>query len=383
MPYYLIQGTGKHMKKNIRKVFNISDPYNIDKSNSSFLAALKEIGEDFYKKSDTYKNIINSYQFQFSDLKSIEDISKIPPIPTAYFKRNNCSIDYSSVIEVTSSGTSGKASRVSYSFFDLFQMLKMSIFIGLKHKLFSLKSTHYVILGYQPTKENQMVISKTAYLSTLYALPISRRYALNYKKGGYQLDLDALIERLVHLSKQKLPVRIVGFPSYTYFLLDEMEKRNQLAILPKGSKILFGGGWKQFSGDEVSKEEMNQKIERVLGIKKEEVLEFFGAAEHPVLYHSCKNHHFHVPTYARIIIRDVKTLEPVDYGEVGLLNLITPVHSSIPLMSILTDDLAVLRKGSECGCGIQSDTVEILGRVGVQDVKTCSAGAKEYLDGGK
>ena len=150
--------------------------------------------------------------------------------------------------------------------------------------------------------------------------------------------------------------------------------------LHKDSKVLLGGGWKQFYTEKVDKDTLYALIEEVLGIKTENCREFFAAAEHPIVYCDCKNHHFHVPIYSRVIIRDVNTLQPVKNGEIGLINLLTPMIDSMPLISVMTDDLGVLHDGAECGCGIKAPYFEILGRVGVQDIKTCAAGAAQLLD---
>ena len=101
--------------------------------------------------------------------------------------------------------------------------------------------------------------------------------------------------------------------------------------------------------------------------------------EHPILYCDCKRHHFHVPAYSRVVIRDVHTLEPVPNGIPGLVNLITPMVRGTPILSVMTDDLGILHDGESCGCGISSPYLEILGRVGLKDIKTCAAGAAELL----
>ena len=116
-----------------------------------------------------------------------------------------------------------------------------------------------------------------------------------------------------------------------------------------------------------------------MGIPQEHCIDFFGAVEHPILYCDCPNHHFHIPVYSRVIIRDVKTLEPVGYGRPGILNLLTPLMRSMPLHSIMTDDLAILHQGEECGCGNPAPYFELLGRAGLYDVKTCAAGAAQFL----
>ena len=105
--------------------------------------------------------------------------------------------------------------------------------------------------------------------------------------------------------------------------------------------------------------------------------------EHPIFYNACKHHHFHIPIYARVIIRDVNTLEPLPMGRIGLVNLITPLMNATPTTSVMTDDLGYLTPGEECGCGISSPYLTLLGRVGLSDIQTCAAGASQILGKGE
>lgn len=70
------------------------------------------------------------------------------------------------------------------------------------------------------------MISKTAFLSSFYAPPLAHTYALKYRDGAYHADLDGVRKRMEELRRQRRPVRIIGFPAYLYFLLEEMKKRN-------------------------------------------------------------------------------------------------------------------------------------------------------------
>ena len=89
-------------------------------------------------------------------------------------------------------------------------------------------------------------------------------------------------------------------------------------------------------------------------IERENCLEFFSAVEHPLPYCKCKNGHFHVPAYSRVLIRNTrKRCFRWKNGQPGLLNFVSPLVLSMPLVSIVTDDLAVLHDGAECGCGIE------------------------------
>ena len=65
----------------------------------------------------------------------------------------------------------------------------------------------------------------------------------------------------------------------------------------------------------------------------------------------------------------------------GLVNLISPMVKATPILSVMTDDLGVLHDGNECGCGINSPFIEIIGRVGLREIKTCAAGAADILTG--
>ena len=120
-----------------------------------------------------------------------------------------------------------------------------------------------------------------------------------------------------------------------------------------------------------------------MNIDEKNIVEFFGAVEHPILYTDCEYHHFHVPVYSKVVIRDPETLEPLKYGQTGLVNLITPICKATPILSIMTDDLGILHDGKNCPCGVKSPYLEIVGRVAPQDIKTCAAGAAEILQGVK
>ena len=146
---------------------------------------------------------------------------------------------------------------------------------------------------------------------------------------------------------------------------------------------MLGGGWKQFYTEQVEKNVLYDLAKKVLGIEEADIIEFFGAVEHPILYCDCMNHHFHVPAYSRVIIRDVKTLKPVENGQIGLVNLVTPMVKATPVLSVMTDDLGILHDGVECGCGISSPYLEIIGRIGLKEIKTCAAGAAELMSGVK
>ncbi len=362
------------------KLFKSKRLYDLKNTNELFFEAVKECCNYHYNHCKEYKDILNRKGFKPSDLNNYKDIEKIPIIPTLYFKHHQMlSMPKRKIfLSATSSGTSGQKSLLGFNIGSLRRALKMAIKVGKYHNLLKIKPVHYIIFGYEPNKNNKTVISKSAYASTYYAPGLSRVYALTYKNGEYQLNLSHLKEALIKYSKGKFPIRTIGFPAYTYFLLKQMKDEGIKLQMPKGSLVTIGGGWKQFYAEKVEKKDFYNLVYEVLGIDDTHIIEYFSAVEHPILYTDCKKHHFHIPIYSRVIIRDVDTLESVENGKIGLINLITPMVDSVPLISVMTDDLGILHNES-CGCGINSPWLEIIGRVGIKDIVTCAAGASELL----
>lgn len=364
-----------------RKLFFSNGIYNLQPTDNVFIKAMKENISFHIKNCSEYKEIMRNFDFDLNSLKTIADLYKIPPLPTSYLKNHSLfSKPYKRfLIKTTSSGTGGKKTLSGFDVSSGICGLPMLLKVFRYHKLLSLRRTNYIVLGYQPNKSNQTAMAKALKGVTLLAPAKRKEYALIYKNGDYQINFDGLINAIIKFSKQNRPVRIIGFPAYYKMFLEKLMEKNIKIKLHKNSKILLGGGWKTLFSEAISKEELFLMSKEILGIHQDNFKDHFSTAEHPINYVTCKNNHFHVPIYSRVIIRDVKTLEPVPNGTPGLLNLISPLLSSVPFGSILTDDIAVMKNGEECGCGICSPYFELIGRVGLASVKTCTQAASEFL----
>lgn len=369
------------MKKYRRSLFSVKNPYDTQ-SDTVFISAVRENFCYHYTHCQEYRTIAEHFNVDADSFHSIDDIARLPCLPTLLFKRHRLK-SAQALIRATSSGTSGNYSEIGFDIGGLLCALKMSCKIMRKRQLFSLIPCHYIVMGYKPHRSNHTAVTKTAFGATLFAPAISRKYILNYKNGTYTPDFDGILSTLKNLSNAIFPIRFMGFPSYTFFLMKMMEEQGIHIPLKKGSKIMLGGGWKQFYAEQADKATFYNLAEKVFGIKDYDIVEFFGAVEHPILYCDCPNHHFHVPAYSRVIIRDIDTLKPVPEGTVGLVNLITPMICATPILSVMTDDLGILHSGSQCGCGIQTPYLEIIGRVAPTDIKTCAAGAADMLKRGE
>jgi phenylacetate-coenzyme A ligase PaaK-like adenylate-forming protein len=369
------------MKKTyIRKLFISRKVYELGKTDDLFVKAMRENAIHHYEHCQDYQRILDHAQYNPYKIETMEDVVKLPFLPTLYFKHHEL---YSKPLwklpmKATSSGTStGFRSRIAMSFDDLWRGWQMVRRIFSYHKLWSLKPVIYLIFGYQPTKHSEAGIMKTAHAFTFIAPAKKRIYAIKWTNNGSQIDLESMKQAMIKASKGRPAIRTIGFPAYTYFLLKEMAAEGIHLSMPKGSKITMGGGWKQFYAERVDKQEFYRLVKEVLGIEDTDCVEFFGAVEHPILYTDCREHHFHIPVYSRVFIRNPDTFQPVENGQLGLINLITPMVEGTPLLSIMTDDLGILH--NHCGCGVSTPWLEIIGRVGIKDITTCAQGAETML----
>ncbi len=366
-----------------KKLFLKRDPYKrTEKTSLDFVCAVREQVEFHRDHCEAYARILEKRGFAPSDIRTEDDIRRIPPLPTLFFKRNKLFSmpEEALAVRAESSGTKGSRSTVGLDRGSLVLGVRMMLRFFRFHKVISLLPVHYIMLGYEPSAHADMGAIKTAHGTTKFAPALSRTYCLKDNGTGYDLDLDGVCDRLIRFGKKHAAVRFVGFPAYMYFIAKKLRERGEKLTLAGRSMVILGGGWKQFAGDEIDRDEFFSLLEDTLGIRRDRVKEFYSAVEHPLAYTKCKNGHFHVPLYSRVIVRDVETLDPVPDGAEGLLSFVSPLVQSMPLTSVVTDDIAVLHH-DECGCGNPAPYFELLGRAGVGGIITCAAQAADLAGG--
>lgn len=368
-----------------QRLFWKSRPYDLHRSDGAFLRACRDNAAYHIRHCPGYAAICAHEGFTPSCLKTMEDLHRLPVLPTQFFKRRALFSmpERRMAMKVTSSGTSGSFSSVGFDWGCILAEVPMVVRLGLLHHLVSPVPANCVVLGYRPDRDNRTGVARTMFGLTFFSPPLGRFYALRRVEGDYVPDLDGAARALRRCAASPFPTRIVGFPSYLWFGLQRMEELGAQVKLRRGSRIILAGGWKQHADREVDKRRLYALAERVLGVPETCINELFGAVEHPVFYNACEHHQFHIPIYGRVLIRDPGTLEPLPMGEAGLINLISPMMTATPTLSVMTDDLGWLEPGESCPCGKKSPVLHILGRVGADGITTCAAGASELLGRGE
>ncbi len=353
--------------------------YSLNDSEKLFVTAVKENIDHHISHCDFYARFLERERFSSAQLKSAADCVNIPIIPAAFFKYHEViSIAKKEVsIHATSSGTQGQRSQVYLDDDTVRLGTRMVINCFAHHRLISPLPTYYIMLGYEPSEGNDLGAVKTAIGVTRFAPAVSRTFVLKKTADGYVPDWFGVLRALELCQRLHLPVRFVGFPAFLHRLIIMLRKEGLSFRFPQASRVLLGGGWKQFFNEAIDKTTLYAMTEKTLGILPEHCRDFYSAVEHSIAYAECKNHHMHVPIWSRVIIRDVKTLEPIGFDKEGFLSFVTPLYKSIPLVSVMMGDLAVMRE--KCDCGIKSPYFEITGRMGINKMRSCAIAADELI----
>lgn len=371
--------------KYVEKLLLSGPPYLIySELEKDFILAMKEVIEHHRTSCLFYQKFLELKKFNIDDLKSFDDLEKIPPIHANFFKEKEIlSIKKEDVyVHLTSSGTTGQKSQIYFDQWSLksAQFVLDEIFDF--YNWYSDQKTNYLLYTYETKRDDKLGTAYTDNYLCQYA-PIQNVFCALRLSGldGHKFDLFGTIDTLCRYEKENYPVRIFGFPAFFYFTLTKMKEMGMAPLkLHPDSLVFLGGGWKGHQNESISKNDLYQLANEYLGIQDDRLRDGFGSVEHCIPYVECSHHQFHIPVCSRIIIRDVKTLKPLSEGNIGYLNFISPYITSAPANSVLMGDLASWYSGSKCPCDIETSYFVLYGRAGVSKGKSCALAAVEILE---
>jgi len=374
-----------HKLAAVQELCDKKEPYEVsEEMDRLFLQAMREIIAWHYDRCDFYRNLLDREEFSPGKLKSIDDIKKIPFIHANFFKTHSVrSVDEKDIeITLTSSGTMGQKSQMFFDHWSIHSGRRMVDFVYDHFGWLNPDTeTNYLVSNYEPEEGSTRGTTNTSRFLTKYAPARNINYVLRLTGDGtHEFDLFGCIEVLKKYEQEQIPVRLIGFPSFIFFILERMRKLGvpDISLHPE-SLVFFAGGWKGYANQQLSKPELYGRLGEQLGIPDKRCRDGFGSVEHSVPYVECENHHMHIPIWSRAFIRDVKTLEVLGHGKPGYLCFATPYITSVPAVSVMMGDLAVMHGAEECGCGIESPWFEIAGRAGISKNKSCAVSAAELL----
>jgi hypothetical protein len=144
------------------------------------------------------------------------------------------------------------------------------------------------------------------------------------------------------------PVLVFGTPYHAAALCEAVLADGSPLVLASGSRVLTGGGWK---GERpLSREALQELVERALGLRCDAVVDAYSATELNCVLTSCCEGCYHVPPLIAPLVLD-EALEWIEEAEVtGILGFLDPFAGSYPGF-LVTGDLGHLTR-EQCPCGL-------------------------------
>lgn len=350
---------------------------------AAFAAALRASAAVHLRRCPAFAGLWRAEGFRPSDIRSYADSARLPQIVVAAFKERDLvsATRRETVLEMTSSGTSGQRSRIVFDRASVLRMQRQAwqVFNGMGLAAAG-TVTDYLCFTYDPAVaknvgtafSDESITGLTLRGEVFYALRWSR------EKKDFYFDTEGAVAALERFERSGRPARLVGFPAHAMAVCEEFARRHgRPARLHPASRVITGGGWKDKQDRAVDKGEMRARLAGALGLPASHVRDLFGMVEHGVPYVDCRLGNFHIPVYSRVIARHPATLAPLPHGETGLLQFIAPYLTSYPSISLLSSDRGRVERG--CPCGLGGEVLHIAGRAGVTKMKGCAVSASSTL----
>jgi len=320
-----------------------------------FRAAMRQAVAWHFQHSSHFQDLCRSVHFDPAGDWKIEDL---PYFPVTMFKTADLlSIPPDQIARTLfSSSTSGQPSKIMIDQVTANRQVLalnhiMRSYFGNERRVFFIFDTPTVI----QSTDGELSSRGTA-IRGLLSMASTVHFLL---RDDLTIDPKLLATAQAAMSATTGPLMFFGFTWLLYSVFDREKDSTGVQSFVAGrgdrdAKVLHIGGWKKLQDLAVSKPEFNQRIANWLRVDPRQVVDFYGMTEQlGTVYPDCPAGHKHLPLYSELIIRDPGTLGSVPIGQTGLIQLLSPIPSSYPGISILSDDLGRIVGIDDCPCGRQ------------------------------
>ena len=193
-----------------------------------------------------------------------------------------------------------------------------------------------------------------------------KTYALN---DDMELDVD-LVKTFLDKHRGKR-ILIFGFTFMIWqHFLKEIEQTG-IEVDLSNAIMIHGGGWKKLTSEQVSPSEFKQRLKDACGLS--EVHDYYGMVEQTgTIYMECECGHLHSSVFSDIIIRRHTDFSICNYGEKGIIQVVSALASSYPGHSLLTEDEGLILGEDDCSCGRKGKYFKVIGRLKNAEIRGCS-----------
>jgi hypothetical protein len=140
--------------------------------------------------------------------------------------------------------------------------------------------------------------------------------------------------------------------------------------LGKGT-LVHGGGWKKLADEAVSPGAFKKALRELFGIRR--VCDYYGMVEQTgSVYMECERGHLHASIFSDVIVRRARDFAVAEFGEKGVVQVVSVLPHSYPGHSLLTEDEGVVLGEDDCPCGRLGKYFTISGRLRSAEIRGCS-----------
>jgi hypothetical protein len=347
--------------------FDLAEPYGLGAPEKAamLLSMLNELTDWHTTKCSPYANM---RQRMFTrGLANMRE--ELPFLPVRLFKTLKlASVPDSEILKtLTSSGTTEQA--VSRIFLDRETSVRqtrvlsaiMASFLGKK------RLPMVIIDSPELLKDRSRFNARAAGILGFSVFGRNHHYCLN---ENLQLDtggLEAFLEEY-----RDTPIIAFGFTFVVWQgLYRSAQQAGRRFDFGPSSTLIHGGGWKRLIDQQVDNTTFKLRLREQLGIER--VFNYYGMVEQVgSIFMECEYGHLHAPVYADVIIRDPMTLEPLSYGQEGVIQVLSALPISYPGHSLLTEDMGMLHGEDDCPCGRMGRYFSVTGRIPQVEMRGCS-----------
>ena len=380
---------------------------NYNKNHEMSFDAIKYSFNHHYNNNLLYKRLCEINNIQPDNIKTLNDVNKIPLLPDSFFKDypegqgfltwldnvytgsipktifKSDIPNHDEVIEkfkqkgisiMFTSGTSGRFSfiprnngswdRLRYNVLrSVIELMDINqndsvILLVPNPRLTNLTIASLFGIAYDLYKPENIHVALEDLKITTQFLRFQREEAIGIRekiKSKALSKISPIVQRksdkrmmnlLEKFEKEDKRVNILGPPFWLNRIMERMRKEGITVDLPT-SQVLTGGGWKAEEDKRMPEKVFREKVKEVLGIPDERFHDVYAMSECSSIFLSCEGHYKHIPPTILPFVLD-EDLNPIGYNSYGRFAFIDPIPDSYPGFIITGDKVKLIEKCPVC-----------------------------------
>ncbi|HYA33323.1 MAG TPA: hypothetical protein VEG65_04945, partial [Candidatus Bathyarchaeia archaeon] len=373
----------------------------LEEAGAMQLRAIKHTFTHHYTLNQFYRKYSETRGFTPEDIRTCDDLEKIPLIPDLTFKQHPSGEDFAhwianiftgelptvviesanptfddvinafnaaGMVVTYSSGTSGRHTVIPR---DVRTYLTQQYANAkLQSCLYNLMAfDHFLLFFPKWTQTNLYIGRDKAHKSEMlkdvgYALDFEISADLTLKamtakaqKRGTPRPAQERQQKIIEIAVQWLEryekatdkIGLEGGPFLILELMETLEREGKRFEFGERGMIGTGGGWKVSENKSISAADFRKRVEEVLGIPETNCWDCYGSVEMGGMMTTCpEGHYFHMPyTWFKPLVLD-KSLMPAGYGEKGRFAFLDGLAGSYPGFIITGDQVRMLEHCPVC-----------------------------------